>query len=307
MNIANNVLDLIGNTPLVQINKLNKHGIARVVAKLEAFNPGSSVKDRPALKMIEKAEQEEVIKPHESIIIEPTSGNTGIGLAMVCSIKNYRLILTMPENMSIERRKILKALGAEIVLTSAELGMKGAVNKAQELAQNTPNSFVPSQFNNSTNCLAHFETTAEEIWRDTDGKVDMVIAGIGTGGTITGLAKKLKEKNPEIKIIGVEPAESPFLTQGCSGMHKIQGIGAGFKPDILDKDLIDEIHCVSSHDAIETAKKLIKKEGLLSGISCGAAMNKALEFSKKEENKDKLIIAILPDTAERYLSTSLFE
>lgn len=301
MNISDNILKTIGNTPLVKINKLND-GYATILAKVESFNPGGSVKDRPALNMIENAEKKGVINK-DTVIIEPTSGNTGIGLAMVCAVKGYRMILTMPETMSIERRKLLSAYGAELVLTEGSKGMQGAVDKAIELHKEYPNSFIPQQFSNPANPKIHELTTAEEIWKDTDGKIDIIIAGVGTGGTISGIARNLKAKNPNIKAIAVEPEASQMLGKGIAGPHKIQGIGANFVPENFDRSVIDEIIPVTNEDAIETSRKLAKKEGILSGISCGAAMFAAIEISKNEENKGKLIVAILPDTGERYLST----
>ena len=300
MNISENILDLIGNTPLVKINKLNT-GNAVVLAKVESFNPAGSVKDRPALNMIEDAEKKGLINK-DTVIIEPTSGNTGIGLAMVCAVRGYRMILTMPETMSEERRKLLAAYGAELVLTEGSKGMQGAVDKANELHNEIKNSFIPQQFNNPANPEIHTITTAEEIWHDTDGKVDMIIAGVGTGGTISGIAKGLKAKNPDIKAVAVEPLSSPLLSKGQAGPHKIQGIGANFVPENFDKDIIDEIFTVSNEDAIETARRCAKEEGILCGISSGASLYAAIEYSKKSENKDKVIVAVLPDTGERYLS-----
>jgi len=307
MKIAKDITELIGNTPLVYLNKLNKDCKATIAVKLEYFNPGNSVKDRIALGMIEAAEKEGKVIPGKTTIIEPTSGNTGIGLALVCAVKGYKLILTMPEIMSIERRMLLKAYGAELVLTPGPLGMQGAIEKAAELAKNTENSYVPQQFDNPANPETHYNITAEEIWKDTDGKVDIVVAGVGTGGTITGIAKKIKEKKPEFKAIGVEPAESPVISGGQASPHKIQGIGAGFVPKVFDKSLIDEIITVSSDQAIETSRELARKEGILCGISCGAAAFAAIQAAKRAENEGKLIVAILPDYGERYLSTVLFE
>lgn len=294
--------ELIGNTPLVKINKLSS---ANILAKVESFNPAGSIKDRPALNMIEKAEQEGLINK-DTIIIEPTSGNTGIGLAMVCAIKGYKMILTMPETMSLERRKLLQAYSAELVLTDGAKGMQGAVDKAIELSQKYPNSFIPQQFDNPANPDAHIKTTAEEIWRDTDGKVDVIIAGVGTGGTITGIAKGLKRHNPNIKTIAVEPDSSQVLAGKPAGAHKIQGIGANFVPKNFDYNVVDEIIPVSDEDAIETARKLAKEEGILCGISSGAAMYAAIEISKRPEYKNKMIVVILPDLGERYLSSELF-
>lgn len=298
MKIAENILDLIGNTPLLKINKLN-NGNSVVLAKVESFNPAGSVKDRPALNMIEDAEKKGLINK-DTVIIEPTSGNTGIGLAMVCAVKGYRMILTMPETMSEERRKLLKAYGAELVLTEGAKGMQGAVDKANELHKEIKNSFIPQQFNNPANPEIHTLTTAEEIWHDTDGKVDIVVAGVGTGGTISGIAKALKVKNPNIKAVAVEPLSSPLLSEGIAGPHKIQGIGANFVPENFDKNVIDEIFTVSNEDAIETARRCAKEEGILCGISSGASIYTAVEYSKK--NNGKIIVAILPDTGERYLS-----
>ena len=294
--------ELIGNTPLVKINKLSS---ANILAKVESFNPAGSIKDRPALNMIEKAEQKGLINK-DTIIIEPTSGNTGIGLAMVCAIKGYKMILTMPETMSLERRKLLQAYGAELVLTDGTKGMQGAVDKAIELSQKYPNSFIPQQFDNPANPDAHIKTTAEEIWRDTDGKVDVIIAGVGTGGTITGIAKGLKRHNPNIKTIAVEPDSSQVLAGKPAGAHKIQGIGANFVPKNFDYNVVDEIIPVSDEDAIETARKLAKEEGILCGISSGAAMYAAIDISKRPEYKNKMIVVILPDLGERYLSSELF-
>ena len=304
-NIKNSITEVIGNTPLIRINKIND-GAAEVLVKVEYFNPGSSVKDRIALAMIEDAEQRGALHPGGSII-EPTSGNTGIGLAMVAAVKGYRLILTMPETMSVERRKILKAYGAEIVLTEGAKGMKGAIAKAQELHVAHPESFIPQQFNNPANPAVHRRTTAEEIWQDTDGKVDVFVAGVGTGGTLTGVGSVLKERNPQVKIIAVEPDASPVLSGGSAGPHKIQGIGAGFVPAVLDTGLIDEILVVSAELSGETARAAAKEEGLLIGISSGAALAAALELSRRLEFAGKRIVTVLPDNGERYLSTWLFE
>ena len=304
MNISENVFELIGNTPRVKINKLN-NGNAVIAAKLESFNPGGSVKDRPALNMIEQAEKQGLVNK-DTVIIEPTSGNTGIGLAMVCAVKGYRMILTMPETMSIERRKLLSAYGAEIVLTDGIKGMQGAVQKAEELHREIKNSFIPQQFSNPSNPEIHEKITSEEIWHDSEGKVDIVVAGVGTGGTICGIAKGLKKKNPEIKAIAVEPFSSQILAGKPAGVHGIQGIGANFVPENFDKNVVDEVFPVKDDDAIKTARRLAREEGILCGISSGAAMYAALELSKRVENQGKLIVVILPDTGERYLSSILF-
>ena len=304
MRIAENILEIIGNTPLVKINRMNEGG-AEIVVKLEKQNPAGSVKDRPALNMIEKAEKEGLINK-DTVIIEPTSGNTGIGLALVCAIRGYRMILTMPETMSLERRKLLSAYGAELALTEGKKGMQGAVEKAEELHQEIKNSFIPQQFANPANPNSH-SSTAEEIWSDTDGKVDIIVAGVGTGGTICGISKFLKAKNLNIKAVAVEPYESQVLEGKSAGSHKIQGIGANFVPENFDKSLIDEIIPVKSEDSILTARLMAKKEGILSGISSGAVLWAANELSKCPENKDKLIVVILPDSGERYLSSELFE
>lgn len=305
MEIAENILKLIGKTPLVKINKLNENGLAMVAAKVESVNPGGSIKDRPALNMIEDAEKKGLLTKG-SVVIEPTSGNTGIGLAMVCAVKGYKMILTMPETMSLERRKLLQAFGAELVLTDGAKGMKGAVDKAMELREQFPDSFIPMQFNNPSNPEIHEKTTAEEIWNDTDGKVDIVVAGVGTGGTISGIGKRLKEKNPDIKIVAVEPFRSQVLAGKSAGSHAIQGIGANFIPSNFKREFVDVIYPVGDIDAVETARKLACEEGILCGISSGAAMFAALEFSKMRDNENKLIVAILPDTGERYLSSVLF-
>ena len=301
MNIKENILQTIGNTPLVKINKLNS-GFGTVLAKIESFNPAGSIKDRPALNMIEDAEKKGLINK-DTVIIEPTSGNTGVGLAMVCAVKGYRMILTMPETMSVERRKLLSAYGAELVLTDGSKGMQGAVDKANELHKEYSNSFIPQQFSNPANPEIHFLTTAEEIWHDTEGYVDIIVGGVGTGGTISGISKKLKMKNPDIKAVAVEPETSQMLAKGVAGAHKIQGIGANFVPENFDKSVIDEIFPVKNEDAIKTSHELAQKEGILCGISSGASMFAGIELSKRTENKDKVIVVILPDTGERYLST----
>ena len=300
-------LELIGNTPLVEIVNIEKElGLeATVLVKLEYFNPAGSVKDRIAKAMIDDAEAKGILKP-DSVIIEPTSGNTGIGLAAVAAARGYRIILTMPETMSIERRNLLKAYGAELVLTEGAKGMKGAIEKAHEIAAEIPHSFIPSQFTNVANPEAHRRTTGPEIWEDTDGKVDIFVAGVGTGGTVSGVGQYLKEKNPAVRIVAVEPAGSPVLSQGTSGPHKIQGIGAGFVPDTLDTAVYDEIIAVDNEDAFDTGRTLARKEGLLVGISSGAAVWAATELAKRPENKGKIIVALLPDTGERYLSTPMF-
>ena len=305
MKIANSLLELVGQTPLVKINKLNT-GTAFVAAKIESKNPAGSIKDRPALNMIEQAEKEGLINK-DTVIIEPTSGNTGIGLAFVCAIKGYRMILTMPETMSKERRMLLSAYGAELVLTDGAKGMQGAVDKAEELHREIKNSFIPQQFSNPANPQSHIKTTAEEIWHDTDGRVDIVVASVGTAGTICGLAKGLKAKNPDIKAVAVEPFSSQLLAGKEAGPHKIQGIGANFIPGNFDGSVIDEIIPVKDEDAFETARQLAKKEGILAGISSGANLWAAIELSKRPENKDKLIVVILPDSGERYLSSGLYE
>ncbi len=306
MKIANNVTDLIGNTPLVKLNNLTKDSKATVVAKLEFFNPGKSVKDRIGAAMIEAAEQAGALKPGMKIV-EPTSGNTGIALAMVAAAKGYQCVLTMPETMSKERRLLLKAYGADLVLTPGPAGMGGAIAKAQEILSSDPNTyFMPQQFENPANPEVHSRTTAEEIWNDTDGKVDIVISGVGTGGTVTGISKVLKERKPEFKAVAVEPAASPVLSGGDKGPHPIQGIGAGFVPPVLETELLDEIIQVSNEDAFATARAMAKKEGLLVGISSGAAVWSALEVAKREENAGKLIVVIIPSFGERYLSTALF-
>lgn len=305
--IFKNLTDLIGNTPLLELTNYNNENAleAEVIAKLEYFNPAGSVKDRIGYSMIKDAEEKGLINK-DTVIIEPTSGNTGIALAFVAASKRYKLILTMPDTMSDERRSLLKALGAELVLTPGKDGMKGAIRKAEELAAQTPGSFIPQQFKNPANPEIHRQTTAEEIWRDTDGKVDVFIAGVGTGGTVTGVGEGLKKKNPNIKIIAVEPFDSPVLSGGASGPHKIQGIGAGFVPDIFNRDVIYEIFKVKNDEAFETSRALAKYEGLLVGISSGASVFAATQIAKRSEYKGKKIVALLPDTGERYLSTLLF-
>ena len=303
--IAKDITEVVGNTPLVRLNRISQGLYADVVAKLEFLNPCASIKDRIGVAMIRAAEEAGVLK-EGTVIIEPTSGNTGIGLAFVCAAKGYRLILTMPDTMSIERRWLLKAFGAEVVLTPGSEGMIGAVREAERLVKDTPDSFMPQQFNNPANPKAHQETTAEEIWRDTEGKVDMVVAGVGTGGTITGIAKALKMKKASFQTIAVEPASSPVLSGGQAGAHQIQGIGAGFIPEVLDTELIDEIVRVADEDAGVMARRLAIEEGILAGISAGAATWAAIEMAKRAENKGKLIVVILPDSGERYLSTGLF-
>ena len=304
MKIAKDLTELIGKTPLVYLNKLNT-GDAKIAIKLEYFNPANSIKDRAALQMITDAEQNGKINK-DTVIIEPTSGNTGIGLAMICAIRGYKIILTMPETMSLERRKLLKAYGAELVLTSGKDGMQGAVDKANELHKKYPNSFIPSQFDNPSNPKAHYLNTSEEIWNDTEGNVDIIVAGVGTGGTISGIAKKLKEKKPTLKAVAVEPYDSQVLAGKCAGPHKIQGIGANFKPKNYADEYIDEIIPVTNENSIKTARNLTQKEGILSGFSGGANIWAAIELSKRPENKDKLIVAILPDCGERYLSSILY-
>ena len=307
MKTFDRITDLIGNTPLMKLtNYISLSGIdAEIYGKLEYFNPAGSVKDRIARAMIDDAEKKGTLKPG-AVIIEPTSGNTGIGLAAVAASRGYKIILTMPETMSVERRNLLKAYGAELVLTEGAKGMKGAIEKAQELAASTPNSFIPSQFSNISNPTAHRNTTGPEIWEDTDGKVDIFVAGVGTGGTISGVGEYLKAQNPNIKVGAVEPAGSPVLSKGISGPHKIQGIGAGFVPDTLNTKIYDEIITVENEDAFETGRTLARKEGLLVGISSGAAVFAASILAKRPENKGKIIVALLPDTGERYLSTPMF-
>lgn len=303
--IYNSITELVGNTPLLRLNRINTSD-AEVIGKLEFYNPLGSVKDRIGLAMIEFAEKKGLINKN-TVIIEPTSGNTGIALAFVCAVKGYRLILTMPETMSIERRNLLKCFGAELVLTPGSEGMEGAVNKSEELAKKYPNAFIPQQFQNPANPEIHRKTTAEEIWSATGGKVDIFVGGVGTGGTITGVGEVIKKRNPSLQVVAVEPADSPVLSGGKPGPHKIQGIGAGFVPDVLNLDIIDEIIQVKNEEAMETSRRLARLEGLLVGISAGAAVFAALSVAKRPENSRKRIVAILPDTGERYLSTQLFQ
>ncbi|OHD66184.1 MAG: cysteine synthase A [Spirochaetes bacterium RBG_13_51_14] len=303
--VFNNITETIGNTPLVRINKLNGSQGVTILAKLESFNPLSSVKDRIGVAMIEAAEKEGKIKK-KTVIIEPTSGNTGIALAFVCAVRGYKLILTMPDTMSIERRQLLQIFGAELVITEGAKGMKGAIEKAEELVKSTPGSFMPQQFNNPSNPEIHRKTTAEEIWNDTDGAVDIFVCGIGTGGTITGVGEIIKKRKPSLKVVAVEPSDSPVLSGGNPGPHKIQGIGAGFVPRILNRDVIDEIITVSNMEARETTRRLASEEGILAGISSGAALWAALKVARRKEAAGKTIVVVMPDTGERYLSTWLF-
>ncbi len=304
--IYNDITETVGNTPLVRLNKITKGAGAEILGKLESFNPCGSVKDRIGYSMIKDAEEKGILKPGGTII-EPTSGNTGIGLAFIAAAKGYKLIIAMPDTMSVERRQLLKLFGVEIVLTPGKKGMKGACEKAEELVKKTKGAFMPQQFKNPANPRIHRETTAEEIWNDTAGRVDILVSGVGTGGTLTGVAQVIKERKKDFKAIAVEPFDSPVLSGGRSGPHKIQGIGAGFVPDVLDRGLIDEIIKVKNEDAFQTARLLTKKEGILAGISSGAAVFAALEIARRPANKDKLIVVILPDTGERYISTDLFK
>jgi len=303
--IAKDITELIGNTPLVRLNKIASGSGAQVIAKLEFLNPGSSLKDRIGLSMIAEAEKQGKIKK-DTVIIEPTSGNTGIALAFICAVKGYKLVLTMPESMSLERRKLLRFLGAEIILTPANEGMNGAVKKAEELIKQDKSYFMPQQFRNPANPRIHSQTTAEEIWNDTEGRIDILVAGIGTGGTVSGVAEVIKKRKPGFVAIGVEPKNSAVLSGGKPGLHKIQGIGAGFVPQVLRRDLVDEVIGVEDEDALNTARRLAREEGILAGISSGAAVWAALQVAQRKDNRNKLIVVILPDTAQRYLTTELF-